>query len=115
MGPVYHQLEHRIEAHLFVSFLAYCVQVSLREKARRLAPGLSARSVLEKLGALQRLDVHVPTTAGRELIFRRQTQPEADQKPLLGPLKLTLPAQPPPRQSAQRTLEMQGRPWGRRT
>jgi len=104
--PIYHQLEHRIEAHIFVSFLAYCVHVSLREKARRLAPGLSARSVLEKLGTMQMLDVHFPTTDGRELIFRRYTQPEADQKLLLEQLKLTLPQQPPPRLSARRELEM---------
>jgi transposase len=104
--PIYHQLERRIEAHIFVSFLAYCVHVSLGEKARRLAPGLSARSVLEKLGTMQMLDVHFPTADGRELIFRRYTQPEADQKLLLGQLKLTLPEQPPPRLSAKRELEM---------
>jgi transposase len=104
--PIYHQLEQRIEAHIFVSFLAYCVHVSLREKARRLAPGLSARSVLEKFGTMQMLDVHFPTTDGRELIFRRYTQPEADQKLLLEQLKLTLPQQPPPRLSAKRELEM---------
>ena len=104
--PIYHQLEQRIEAHIFVSFLAYCVHASLREKARRLAPGLSARSVLEKFGAMQMLDVHFPTTDGRELIFRRYTQPEADQKLLLEQLKLTLPQQPPPRLSAKRELEM---------
>lgn len=104
--PIYHQLEHRIEAHIFVSFLAYCVHVSLREKARRLAPGLSARSVLEKFGTMQMLDVHFPTTDGRELIFRRYTQPEADHKLLLEQLKLTLPEQPPPQISAKRELEM---------
>ena len=104
--PIYHQLEQRIEAHIFVSFLAYCVHVSLREKTRRLASGLSARSVLEKFGAMQMLDVHFPTTDGRELIFRRYTQPEVDQKLLLEQLKLTLPQQPPPRLSAKRELEM---------
>jgi transposase len=106
LRPIHHQLEHRIEAHIFVSFLAYCVQVSLREKARRLAPGLSARSVLEKFGTMQMLDVHFPTTDGRELVFRRYTQPEADQKLLLEQLKLTLPEQSPPRLSAKQELEM---------
>ena len=104
--PIYHQLEHRIEAHIFVSFLAYCVHVSLREKARRLAPALTTRSVLEKFDAMQMLDVHFPTTDGRELIFRRYTQPEADQKLLLEQLKLTLPEQAPPRLSAKHELEM---------
>ena len=104
--PIYHQLEQRIEAHIFVSFLAYCVHVSLREKARQHAPGLTTRSVLEKFAAMQMLDVHFPTTDGRELIFSRYTQPEADQKLLLTQLKLSLPEQPPPRLSAKRELEM---------
>jgi len=104
--PIYHQLEHRIEAHIFVSFLAYCVHVSLREKARRLAPGLTSRSVLEKFGTMQMLDVHFPTTDGRELVFERYTQPEADQKLLLEQLRLTLPAQSPPRLSAKAELEL---------
>lgn len=104
--PIYHQLEHRIEAHIFVSFLAYCVHVSLREKARRQAPGLTTRSVLEKFAGMQMLDVHFPTTDGRELIFSRYTQPETDQKLLLAQLKLSLPEQPPPRLSAKRELEM---------
>jgi transposase len=104
--PIFHQLEHRIEAHILVSFLAYCVHVSLGEKARRLAPGLAARSVLEKFGTMQMLDVHFPTTDQRELIFSRYTQPEADQKMLLEQLKLTLPEQSPPRLSAQLQVEM---------
>ena len=115
LRPVYHPLEPRIEAHISVSFLAGCVPVSWREKARRLAPGRSARRVLEKFGALQMLGVHCPATAGRELVFRRYTQPEADQKLLLAQLKLTLPEQPPPRLSAKRELEMEGRPFGSRT
>jgi len=104
--PIYHQLEHRIEAHIFVSFLAYCLHVSLREKARRLAPGLTSRSVLEKFGTMQMLDVHFPTTDGRELVFVRYTQPEADQKLLLEQLKLALPGQSPPRLSAKAELQM---------
>lgn len=104
--PIYHQLESRIEAHIFLSFLAYCVQVHLREKLRRRAPGLTPRSVLEKFGAIQLLDVHFPTTDGRELIFRRYTQPEADQKLLLAQLGLELPEQSPPTISAKRELHM---------
>jgi len=106
LRPIYHQLEHRVEAHSFVSFLAYCVHVSLRQKARQLAPGLSARSVLEKFATMQMLDVHFPTTDGRELVFRRYTQPEADQELLLAQLKLTLPKQSPPRLSAKQELEL---------
>lgn len=104
--PIHHQLENRIEAHIFVAFLAYCLHVSLKEQLRRKAPGLTVRQVLEKLSAMQMLDVHFPTTDGRELIFTRYTQPETDQQLLLGRLGWTLPDQPPPRITAKRGLKM---------
>jgi transposase len=97
LRPIFHQLEHRIEAHIFVAFLAYCLHVSLRARLRPLAPGLTPRSVLEKFAALQMLDVHFPTTDGRELLFCRYTQPEKDHKMLLAQLGWELPPQSPPR------------------
>ena len=95
--PIFHQSEQRIEAHILVAFLAYCVQITLTERLRSLAPGLSARSVLEKFAAMQMIDVHLPTTDGREIILTRTTQPEPELKLLLDKLKLELPAQPPPK------------------
>jgi len=104
--PVFHQKQQRIEAHIFVAFLSYCISVSLREKLRRKAPGLTVRQLLDKLGAIQMLDVHFPTTDGRELIFTRYTQPEPDQLLVLAELDWTLPAQPPPRITAKREIQM---------
>ena len=95
--PIYHQKEARIEAHIFIAFLAYCVQATLTRRLKDLAPGLTARSVLEKMAAMQMIDVHLPTTDGRDVILSPYTQPEADQKLLLEKLKLTLPEQPPPK------------------
>ena len=97
LRPIFHQLEHRIEAHIFVAFLAYCLHVSLRARLRPLAPGLTPRSVLEKFASIQMLDVHFPTTDGRELVFCRYTQPEKDHKMLLAQLGWELPPQSPPR------------------
>jgi transposase len=97
LRPIFHQLEPRIEAHIFVAFLAYCLHVSLRARLRVLAPGLTPRSMLEKFAALQMLDVHFPTTDGRELVFCRYTQPEKDHKMLLAQLGWELPPQSPPR------------------
>lgn len=97
LRPIFHQLEHRIEAHILVAFLAYCLHVSLRGHLRALAPGLTPRSMLEKFAAIQMLDVHFPTSDGRELIFRRYTQPEKDHKMLLAQLGWELPPQSPPR------------------
>src|SRR6266702_37836 len=97
LRPIFHQLEHRIEAHIFVAFLAYCLHVSLRARLRVLAPGLTPRSLLEQFAAIQMLDVHFPTTDGRELVFCRYTQPEKDHKMLLAQLGWELPSQSPPR------------------
>ena len=90
----------RIEAHIFIAFLAYCLHVTLQAPPACLAPGLTPRSVLEKFAAVQMVDVHVPTTDGRELLLTRYTQPEHELTLLLHKLKLELPAQPPPKISA---------------
>jgi transposase len=100
LRPIFHQLEHRIEAHIFVAFLAYCLHVTLRAKLKPLAPGLTPRAVLDKLAAIQMLDVHFPTTDGRTLILSRYTELVAEQKLLVKQLKLDLPSQPPPRITA---------------
>jgi len=104
LRPVYHQKDHRIEAHIFIAFLAYCLHITLRRRLIDLAPGLTPRVVLEKLATLSMIDVHLPTTDGRTLVLSRVTQPDNDCRLLLERLRLRLPAQPPPRISAQRTL-----------
>ncbi|MBV9375678.1 MAG: hypothetical protein JO320_11575 [Alphaproteobacteria bacterium] len=98
--PIFHQLEARIEAHVFIAFLAYCLHVTLTRRLHALAPGLTARSVLEKFAAMQMIDVHLPTTDGRELVLTRYTEPEPELRLLLDKLKLELPAQPPPKITA---------------
>ena len=98
--PIYHQLEHRVEAHILVAFLAYCLTVTLKHRLQAHAPGLTPRAVLEKLAAIQILDVLLPTTDGRSLLMPRYTEPEPEQAILLHQLKLALPKQPPPRLSA---------------
>jgi transposase len=100
LRPIYHQLENRIEAHIFVAFLAYCLHVTLRARLKPLAPGLTPRAVLDKFAAIQMLDVHFPTTDARTLILSRYTELNADQKLLVKQLNLDLPSQPPPRITA---------------
>jgi hypothetical protein len=95
--PIFHQQERRVEAHIFIAFLAYCLQVTLRRRLHALAPGLTARSAIEKFAAVQMIDVYLPTTDGRELLLTRYTQPEPELRLLLQQLKLELPPQPPPR------------------
>jgi len=97
LRPIFHQEPARIEAHVFIAFLAYCLHVSLGLRLKLLAPGLTSRSALEKFGTMQMIDVRVPTTDGRQLSLTRYTQPEPELKLLLQRLQLTLPAQPPPK------------------
>ena len=99
--PIHHQTDERIEAHIFVAFIAYCLQVTLKYRLKALAPGLTPRAALEKLAPMRMVDVRVPTTDGRVLILPRHTQPDADQQLLLSQLKLRLPDQPPPRIQSQ--------------
>ena len=98
--PIFHQQERRIEAHIFIAFLAYCLHVTLGHRLKHLAPGLTARSALEKFCAVQMIDVHIPTTDAREITLTRYTQPEAELKLLLERLKIELPPQSPPKITA---------------
>jgi hypothetical protein len=104
LRPIYHQKEHRIEAHIFVAFLAYALHVTLRRRLRDLAPGLTSRAVLEKFRAIPMVDVHLPTTDGREIMLPRYTQPNPEVALILRQLKLQLPPQPPPRLNTQKKL-----------
>jgi len=98
--PVFHHVEKRIEAHIFVAFLAYCLQITLTRWLHGLAPGLTARSALQKFAAVQMIDVHLPTNDGREIILTRYTEPEPELRLLIDRMKLDLPAQPPPKIAA---------------
>jgi hypothetical protein len=99
--PIFHQLEARVEAHVFIAFLAYCLHVTLARRSHALAPGLTPRSVLEKFAAVQMIDVHLPTTDGRQLVLTRYTEPEPELNLLLNKLKLELPTQSSPKITAR--------------
>ena len=95
--PIHHQLEHRVDAHILIAFLAYCLQITLKQRLLLHAPGLTPTAVLEKLAEIQMIDVWIPTVDQRWLILRRYTQPSSDTKLLIEKLRLKLPSQPPPR------------------
>jgi hypothetical protein len=97
LRPIYHKNPERIEAHLFIAFLAYCLAITLRQQLRAVAGGLMPRVVFEKFATLQMLDVSVPTTDGRELLLVRHTEPNREVALLLHQLDLQLPPQPPPK------------------
>ena len=95
--PIFHHDQARIEAHIFIAFLAYCLYVTLDRRLHALAPGLTPHSAIEKFAAVQMIDLHIPTTDGRELLLTRYTEPEPELALLLDKLKFVLPAQPSPK------------------
>jgi len=99
--PVHHKKQDRVEAHIFVAFIAYAMHVTLRRRLHNLAPGLTPRSVLVKFAAVQMIDIYLPTNDNRTIILSRHTEPEPELQVLLNQLRLTLPEQPPPRITAK--------------
>jgi transposase len=104
LRPIHHRLERRVEAHIFVAFLAYCLQVTLKNSLRNQAPGLSPQAVMEKLATIQMIDVWIPTRDRRWLVMPRYTQPSQEVQILLDRLRMELPKQPPPRIKATGTV-----------
>jgi len=98
--PIFHPRRARIAAPIVIAFLAYCRHVTLGRRLHALAPRLKARSVPEKFSAVQLIDVHLPTADGRALQLTRYTPPEPESPLQLEPLRLDLPAQPPPKITA---------------
>ena len=103
--PIYHQLEHRADAHVLIAFLAYCLQVTLKNQLMIHAPGLTPAAVLEKLATIQMVEVWIPMLDGRWLVLPRHTQPEKDVQALLNQCQITLPCQPPPRIKASQIAD----------
>lgn len=97
LRPVYHQLDDRIEAHIFTSFMAFCLLTTLREMAREHAPGLTPRQIITNLKTIKMVDVVMPTTDGRVVTLPRSVEPKEEVALLLNRLGLTLPDQPPPK------------------
>jgi hypothetical protein len=97
LRPIHHQKEPRIEAHIFVAFMAYALHVTLRRRLHTLAPGLTPRAALEKFSSVHMIGVHLPTTDSRTVIMSRHTQPEPELQILLKHLHLSFPSQPSPR------------------
>jgi len=101
--PIYHRLERRADAHILIAFLAYCLQVTLKNRLMIHAPGLTPTAVLEKLATIQMVEVWIPMVDGRWLVMPRHTQPDKDVQAVLDHLQISLPSQPPPRIKAPQT------------
>jgi len=90
--PLFHQLEHRVKAHILVAFLGYALWVTLKHLLHRRGTGLTPARALAQLATLQSADVILPTTDGREIRLRRVATPTPAQQRLLDQLDITIPA-----------------------
>jgi transposase len=108
--PIHHQLEHRADAHVLIAFLAYCLQVTLKNRLMIHASGLTPAAVLEKMATIQMVEVWIPMLDGRWLMLPRYTQPDKDVQAMLNKLDITLPSQPPPRIKSSQTLPTPTKP-----
>lgn len=90
--PVFHRLERRVKAHVFVAFLGYALWVTLKHALHHRGTGLSPTNALAQLATLQSADIVLPTTDGREIRLRRVAKPTSEQQRLLDQLDITIPA-----------------------
>ena len=97
LRPVFHQTDDRIEAHIFVSYVAYCLQATLKNLTSDIASGLSPKEIIAKMKQLYMVDVKKPTSDGREIVMKRYVEPKPETALLLREMDLQLPTQPPPK------------------
>jgi len=89
--PLFHQLEHRVKAHILVAFLGYALWVTMKHLLRRKYSPLTPARVLSLLASVQSADIILPTTDGREIRLRRVTTPSPEQNEVLRTLGIALP------------------------
>ncbi|MEW6755339.1 MAG: IS1634 family transposase [Candidatus Latescibacterota bacterium] len=74
--PIFHQLQHRVETHIFLCVLAYHLLVSLEQPFLARGQHTSWATLREELSTHQLVTVCLPASDGRVLKIRRSTRPE---------------------------------------
>ena len=95
--PIWHRIQRRVEAHILVAFLGYCLWVCLKQKLKVVAESITPARTLESLRSIFMVEVWFRLRDGRHLCLPRITEPEKQQALLLHHLGWNLPEQPPPR------------------
>jgi transposase len=95
--PIWHYTQGRVEAHILIAFLGYCLWVLLKQKLKKVAASITPARALESLREMRMVEVWFDLRDGRRLCLPRITQPEKEQALILHHLGWSLPEQPPPR------------------
>jgi transposase len=101
--PIFHQLEHRVETHIFLCVLAYHLLIAIEKSFLDQGIHTSWATLREQLSTHQVVTAVLPTTDGNLLKIRRATTPEPQQRliyrvlaipeEVMPPIKTWLPAQ----------------------
>jgi transposase len=91
MRPIWHQKEERVQAHILVCFLAFCLWKTLQGWQTRAGLGHSPRTLLDEIARIQTVDVVLPQVDGPELRLRCVSRPDKAQADLLQRLGIDVP------------------------
>lgn len=89
LRPVYHQVEHRVEGHLFISVLAYHFVHTLRQQLKAKGVDDAWDTVRETLAGQQRITTTLQRRDGRAVHVRKATRPEPLQQKIIDILALS--------------------------
>lgn len=89
--PIWHQKGERVQAHILVCFLAFCMWKVLEGWQERAGLGSSPRKLLDELQRIHTVDIVIPVVDGPKLCLRCVMQPDDDLACLLERLGLRLP------------------------
>jgi transposase len=74
--PIFHQLQHRVETHIFLCVLAYHLLITIEKTLLDRGVHTSWATLREQLATHQVVTAVLPTTAGQLLKIRKATTPE---------------------------------------
>jgi transposase len=94
MRPVYHQHEHRVDAHIFIAFLALCMRRTLSLWMEGCGLGSAPQKLIDELRHIHSMDVVLRTKEDTELRLRVVGTPEEKTRVLLHHLGLKIPNRP---------------------
>lgn len=97
LRPIFHRIQRRVEAHILIAFLGYCLWICLKQKLRATAGSLTPAQVIHSLKGIILVEVWFDLRKGGRICLPRITQPEAEQHLILHHLGWSLPEQPPPK------------------
>ena len=89
LRPVYHQIERRVEGHLFISVLAYYVVHTLRMKLKAKGIVDCWETIRSALSSQVRITATLQRRDGRTVHIRKASRPEPHQQKICAALELS--------------------------